>query len=92
MVRESADAARNWQAGATIKRGIATWLGERGKPAPVSPQSRLAAHGIFPALSSLPSPDPPAAFLDSGRGHRAFGRFVSGEGRLALTGIATELS
>jgi hypothetical protein len=52
--RESAEAARNWQA-ATMKRGIATSPGERCKPAPALPQSRLAAREIRPVRDSLQS-------------------------------------
>jgi hypothetical protein len=52
LVRESAEAAPNWQACATIKRGIATSPGERCKPAPALPQSRLPAREIRPAHDS----------------------------------------
>jgi hypothetical protein len=55
LVRESAEAARNWQACATMKRGIATSPGERCKPAPALPQSRLAAREIRPVRDSLQS-------------------------------------
>ena len=54
-----------------MKRGIATSPGERCKPAPALPQSRLAAREIRPAHDSPQKPDSPAAFLESGKDHAA---------------------
>jgi hypothetical protein len=91
LVRESAEAARNWQACATIKRGIATSPGERCKPAQALPQSRLAAREIRPAHDSPRNPDSPATFLDWGKGHAAHWPLCHhGDGASSLERLAPE--